>query len=120
MPPAVPFRAYFYKTAAGNEPVKDAYLRLPKEDRRIIGKDLEKVKLGGPAIGLPTVDHLEQGFYELRSTIAAGKVEFRTVFRVVGPILLLLHAFQKTTQKTPPQEIELAKRRWREARGSQP
>ena len=118
--PSPRFTSYFYRTEAENEPVKDAFLALSKEDRRIIGKDLEKVKLGGPEIGKPTIGHLGDGLHEIRSTIGAGKVEFRTLFRVVGNILLLLHAFKKTTQKTPQHEIDVANDRWRKAKGKQP
>jgi len=120
IPHSTLFKSYFYKTEAGNEPVKTTYLDLPKADRQIIGKDLEKVKIGGPAMGLPTVDHLDGRLYEIRSTIANGKVEFRTLFRVAGNALVLLHAFQKTTQKTPPHDIDLANDRWRKAKGKQP
>jgi phage-related protein len=120
LPPCPRFQAFFYRTEADNEPVKDAFLSLAKEDRRIVGKDLEKVKLGGPEIGKPTVGHLADGLYEIRSTIVAGKVEFRTLFRVVGNVLVLLHAFRKSTRKTPQHEIDVANERWRKAKGKQP
>jgi len=75
-------------------------LPFPRRTGRIVGKDLEKVKLGGHEIGKPTVGHLGDGLHEIRSTIVAGKVDFRTLFRIAGNVLVLLHAFRKTTQKT--------------------
>lgn len=98
---------------------------LARTSSQIIGKDIERVKVGGPAIGLPSVDGLGGGLYEIRSTIAHGKIEFRILFHAVGSFLLLLHAFKKTTPATPGpatpvKDIKLAENRWRKAKGSQP
>jgi phage-related protein len=112
-----PLVARFYKTEAGNEPVKDIFLTLSKDDRRITGKDIEKVKVGGATIGHPTVAHIRDGLYEIRSTIAAGTSEFLTLFRFEGDLMLLLHAFYKTTPRTPEHEIDLANQRWRRTKG---
>ena len=117
---AARFQVYFYRTEAGNEPVRGFLMGLDKDARRIVGVDIEKVKLVGPQIGLPTVGHLGGGLYEVRSTVSDGKQEICTLFRCVGPYLLLLHAFQKTTQKTPKHAIGLAEERWSLAKGKQP
>ena len=55
------------------------------------------------------VKHLEDGIYELRAEHGGN------VFRVFfifdeGNIILLFNGFRKKTQKTPRQEIDLAKR----------
>lgn len=55
------------------------------------------------------VKHLEDGIYELRAEHGGN------IFRVLfifdeGNIVLLFNGFQKKTQKTPRQEIELSKR----------
>ena len=36
----------FYATAAGRRPVREWLLALLKEDRRIIGRDIQKVEFG--------------------------------------------------------------------------
>lgn len=53
--------------------------------------------------------HLEDGIYEIR-------IEYRSeIYRIFsffddGKLVILLHGFQKKTQKTPRKEIERAKR----------
>lgn len=110
------FNAYFFKSAAGNEPVREWIRSLNDVDKRIIGKDVMKVEIGGPQIGKPTVDGLGDDLYEIRSTIADGRIEARILFTVVGNTILLLHGFCKTTRKTPIREIRLARERMKEAK----
>lgn len=112
------FVAYFYKTPSGNEPVLEWLKVQSKADKAILGKDIAKVESGGPAIGKPTVDGLGNSLYEIRSTISGGKVEARILFTVVGHCLVLLHAFTKTTKKTPKHEISTATARMADARRS--
>jgi hypothetical protein len=40
--------AQFYRLASGREPVREWFLALPVEDRRIVGKDVQKVEYGWP------------------------------------------------------------------------
>lgn len=110
------FQAYFYKTRAGNEPVRDFLNDQTKEDKTILGKDIDKVQIGGPAIGKPTVDGLGGGLYEIRSTIFNGTKEVRILFTIESNYLVLLHAFTKTTKKTPKHEIETARNRMANAK----
>lgn len=49
----------FFRTEIGNEPVKDWLLTLEKEDRKIIGTDIQTVEFGFP-IGMPLVKKLIQ------------------------------------------------------------
>ena len=44
--------ARFYQTINSNEPVREWLLKLDEEDRKIIGKDIQKVEFGWP-IGMP-------------------------------------------------------------------
>ena len=55
------------------------------------------------------VKHIEDGIFELRAEYSGN------IFRVFfifddGNVILLFNGFQKKSQKTPKQEIELAKR----------
>lgn len=109
---------YFYSTPAGNRPVYEWLKTQTKADRAILGKDIAKVEIGGPAIGRPTVDGLGGGLYEIRSTLSDGKVEARILFMVAGNVLVLLHAFIKTTRRIPRHEIAIAMARMAEARRS--
>ena len=46
--PRLPKRitARFFKTAAGNQPVRDFLFELDDTDRKIVGKDIAKVEFG--------------------------------------------------------------------------
>jgi hypothetical protein len=45
----------FFRTEAGNEPVRDFLRDLPPEDRKIIGMDIKEVQFGWP-LGTPQPD----------------------------------------------------------------
>lgn len=110
------FTAHFFQTASGNVPVLDWIKELTADDRKIIGKDIRKVEVGGPQIGKPTVDGFGDGLYEVRSTIMDGKTEARILFTVSGSSLLLLHGFIKKSQATPKHDKDLARQRMAEAK----
>src|SRR5687767_9546523 len=78
---------------------------------RTIGKDVLKVELGWP-IGMPYCRPLGDGLWEVRSDLAKGIA--RILFTIVGDEMVLLHGFMKKTQKTPPQDLDLALKRKRE------
>lgn len=83
-------QAVFYQSEAGRQPVRDWLLTLPADDRRIIGEDIKTVELGWP-VGMPVCRALGEGLYEIRSTIAAGRVEARVYVAVEDGLVLLLH-----------------------------
>jgi phage-related protein len=93
-------------------PVRDWILKLDADDRHVVGKDIQKVEFGWP-IGMPYCRPLGRGLWEVRSDISGGRIA-RTLFCILDDEMLLLHAFIKKTQKTPPQEIDLALRRKKE------
>ena len=80
---------------------------LPKEERRIIGEDIMTVQFRWP-LGMPLVDHLGSGIWEIRSRLA-NKVA-RTLFFVHQGEIILLHGFIKKTKKTPNEDRALALR----------
>lgn len=49
---------YFYKTEAGNEPVRQWLQSLNLEDKKRIGEDIKTVQFGWP-LGMPLIKHLE-------------------------------------------------------------
>ena len=113
--PVIPTKkitARFFGLAGGKKPVREWLLELDATDRRAIGKDIQKIEFGWP-IGMPYCRPLGRGLWEVRSDISSGRIA-RTLFCVRQGYMLLLHAFVKKTQKTPPQEIELALRRMKE------
>lgn len=105
----------FYAASSGRRPVREWLLDLSRDDRRIIGRDIQKVEFGWP-IGMPYCRPLGNGLWEVRSDLAGGRT-VRVIFCLVGAEMVLLHGFEKKTQKTPPQDIALALKRKREIDG---
>jgi phage-related protein len=58
----------FFRTEAGNEPVREWLTDLPKESKRLIGTDIKTVQFGWP-IGMPVVRKLESGLWEVRTDL---------------------------------------------------
>ena len=110
MKAARPLNVVFFKTEADNEPVRDWLKSLPREERHAIGEDLLTVQHAWP-VGKPLVDHLGGGIWELRSRLS-NRIA-RTLFMLGRSEIVVLHGFIKKTQKTPAQELALARRRKR-------
>ncbi len=103
-----PLPCAFYRTAAGNEPVREWLKALPEGERKQVGSDIKAVQYGWP-LGLPLVDHLGDGLWEVRSRLPSRIA--RTIFFVHEETVILLHGFIKKTRTTPVHELDLAKRR---------
>jgi phage-related protein len=93
------------------QPVRDWLLSLPKAERTEIGGDIQAVQFGWP-LGLPLVRHLQGDLWEVRTRLE-NRIA-RVIFAVEGNTMYLLHGFIKTTQKTPPPDLELALKRWKQ------
>jgi phage-related protein len=99
----------FYKSDSGNMPVKEWLYNLSKEDRKLIGEDIKTVQYGFP-IGMPLVKPLGDKLWEVRSRLT-GKAISRVFFTLYKDSIVLLHGFMKKSQKTPQNDIDLAKKR---------
>ncbi|MGA9196604.1 MAG: type II toxin-antitoxin system RelE/ParE family toxin [Pseudolabrys sp.] len=108
-----PIPLVFWRSAAGREPVREWLNGLPREDKRVIGRDIAKVQFGWP-IGLPLCRPLSGGLWEVRSALPS-KREARVFFGFHDGMLIALHAVIKKTRKTPAEELALAKQRLKEA-----
>ena len=100
----------FFRTETGREPVRDWLKSLPRENRRIIGEDIKTVQFGWP-LGMPLVRKLDKGLWEVRVRLTDGIA--RILFTTGGRRMVLLHGFIKKSQKTPREDLELAKTRLR-------
>jgi len=102
--------AIFFRTEAGGEPVREWLKGMPlSEDRKRIGEDIKTVEFGWP-IGMPTCKPLGDGIYEVRTRLGQNRVA-RVLFYIdARNRMVLLHGFIKKTQKTPSEDLELAKR----------
>ena len=103
-----PLKVVFFKTGTGNEPVREWLKTLSKDDCKVIGTDILTVQYAWP-VGKPLVDNLGDGLWEVRSRLD-NRIA-RTLFAMVDQEIVLLHGFIKKQQKTPPDELALAKKR---------
>lgn len=101
--------ARFYRLDSGREPVREWLKGLGPEDRRIIGEDIKDVEFSWP-IGMPLVRNLGDGLWEVRSSLTGGRIA-RVLFAVEHGAMVLLHGFIKKSQKTPKQDLDLARKR---------
>ena len=101
----------FYASASGREPVREWLRALTPEDRRALGLDIKTVQYGWP-LGMPVVRKMQRGLWEVRSTLSNN--DARLFFTVIGSNLIVLHAFLKSSAKTPKAELELALSRMKE------
>jgi len=56
---------------------------------------------------------LGQGLWEVRSRLSRDRIA-RVIFCIMRERMVLLHSFDKKTQKTPAQDLRLALKRMRE------
>ena len=55
-------------TALGNRPVREWILGLSLQDRKLVGRDVQKVEFGWP-LGTPYCRTLGNGLWEVRSDL---------------------------------------------------
>lgn len=100
--------ARFYATESGTEPVREWLLVMSKADRSRIGEDIKLVEFGWP-VGMPTCRPMGGGLFEVRTSL--NRRIARVLFCIHDGCIVLLHGFIKTTQQTPPGDLELARNR---------
>ena len=95
----------FYRSEAGNEPVREWLKDLHRDDKRQIGEDIKTAQLGWP-LGMPLIKKIDKDLWEVRTRLADGIA--RVFFTVDGEHMILLHGFIKKSQKTPQNELKTA------------
>ena len=100
--------AYFFKTPAGNEPVKDWLKQREPEEKKAIGEDIKAVEFSWP-VGYPHVTKLDKDLWEVRTNLPDSIS--RVFFTIWRRYMVLLHGIIKKSQKTPKQDLDLAKKR---------
>jgi phage-related protein len=75
----------------------------------------ETMELHGPDLGLPHTRAMGGGLFEIR---AKGREGIGHAFycTAVGERIVILHAFVKKTEQTPPRELETARARLKEVK----
>lgn len=106
------FKVAFYRTTAGGEPVCEWLQSLARDEKAAIGTDLFAVQEGFP-MGMPLCRPMGDGLFELRSRLPTGRIA-RLIFFQRGEHVVMVAGFVKKTQKTPVEELALARRRKKE------
>lgn len=79
------------------------------DDRKRIGEDIKTVEFGWP-IGMPVCKPLSDGICEVRTRLTQNRIA-RVLFYVDRKNrMVLLHGFIKKTQRTPAEDLDLARR----------
>lgn len=107
------WKVEFYKFTNGESPALDWFKQQDSKVKARLGRVFDLLKAEGTAVGEPHIKHLEDKLYEIRAE------QNTNIYRVIyfaytGKQFILLHGFQKKTEKTPKKELDLAKQRMKE------
>lgn len=108
------WRTVYYRNASGRVPVREFIEEQDAKTQERIRADLGRLRRFGSALGFPYVRKLEgREVWELRTRV--GGDAYRTFyFAYSGRRFVLLHAFQKKSQKTPQKELDTAEARMKD------
>lgn len=113
-PGASEWRTVYYRSASGNVPVKEFIEEQDARTQAAIRADLARLRRFGMSLGAPYVRKLAgRELWELRTRV--GGDAYRTFyFAHAGRKFVLVHAFQKKSQKTPEKELQTAESRMKD------
>jgi phage-related protein len=100
--------AVFFKTKAGNEPLREWLKSLDANDRRCIGEDIKTVEFGWP-VGMPTCKSMGEGMHEVRTDLKSNRIARIFFYIDRHQRMVLLHGIVKKSQRTPEQDVKLAR-----------
>ena len=103
------YEVIFYDKADGTEPAKDFILSLDKKMRAKMLRTISLLADNGPDLREPCSKPLGDAIFELRAKVGSD-ISRVLYFFIVGRRVILINGFIKKTQKTPPAELERAKR----------
>lgn len=100
----------FFVEDDGDSPVRTFLRSLDRTTRARFGWSIEQLRIRNVSAREPLVKKLDNRLWELREESSTNI--FRVIYCFVsGRRIVLLHGFQKKTQRTPRGEIEIAQRR---------
>lgn len=103
------FEIVFYDKPDGSEPVKEFLLSVDDKMRARLVRMIELLAQNGTTLRMPYSEHLVDGIFEIRAKVGSN-ISRELYFFVIGKRIVLTNGFVKKTQKTPKNEIELAKK----------
>lgn len=103
------FEVVFFEKEDGSHPAEEYILSLsPKMTARLY-KIVDMLEEYGIQVRMPYSEHLQDGIFQIRAQ-QEGNISRVLYFFAVGKRIVLTNGFTKKTPKTPPAEIELAKK----------
>lgn len=99
----------YYEQEDGTRPAEEFILAQDKKMQAKLFLALEFLEEKGPALREPYSKALGDGIFEVRAKQGTD-ISRVLYFFVVGRKIILTNGFVKKTQKTPPREIDRAKR----------
>lgn len=104
------WKVEFYKFPNDNSPVLDWFQSQEPKVKAKLARIFDLLEGQGTSVGKPYVAPLEDKLYEIR--IEQDTNIYRILyFAYTDKRFILLHGFQKKTQKTPKKELDLSKER---------
>ena len=103
------FEVEYYKKSDGTYPAEEFILEQSLKMQARIFRSIELLEIKGNELREPYSKFLKDGIFELR-TQQGSDIARVLYFFVVGHKVILTNGFIKKTQKTPDEQIELAKK----------
>ncbi|MGC2374033.1 MAG: type II toxin-antitoxin system RelE/ParE family toxin [Solirubrobacteraceae bacterium] len=106
------FQAVYYRASDGSEPVRELLQSLDKKHRVSLRNQIARLNLLSddvPHLPFPHSSQVDGELRELRCHF--GAEHYRVLYRRSEGLLVLLHAFRKTTGKLSTSEVHTAKMR---------
>ena len=99
----------FYKDEDGRIPVREFLDSLDIKMRQKMLRSIQALQDMGVNLRMPLSESLDDGIFELRAKVGTN-ISRVMYFFMIGNQAVLTHGFIKKTQKTPPRELERAKK----------
>jgi phage-related protein len=112
-----PLQAVYYRAPDGSEPVSEFLQSLGKKRRVSLRNQIARLNLLSdevPHLPFPHSSQVDGELRELRCHF--GAEHYRVLYRRSEGLVVLLHAFRKTTARLPASEVDTAKARWQDFR----
>ena len=103
------FKVVFYEKEDGSKPAEEYLHSISPKMVAKIYSTIGMLKERGNQVRMPKSEHLQDGIFQIRAQ-QEGNISRVLYFFTIGQTIVSTHGFTKKTPKTPPAEIELAKK----------
>jgi len=103
------FDVEYYENPDGTFPVEEFILKQETKMRARLFRLIELLECYGNNLREPYSKHLEEGIFEIRAKQGTDTIRILYFF-IIGRKIILTNGFVKKTQKTPNNQIEIAKK----------